>query len=207
MHFDFFVLNVRSLQKHFDDLIIDIFAQKSDHICMLETWIDPETVDPDDFVMDGRNFDHASHGKGKGCGIFSINSKQNLGNLKVVKEKYQMLSIIDGSLQLIMVYLSSNCSKDEVVKGLKVLLRQDLNSIIVGDVNFYKDEKNELTKHLASKHFQQLVDTPTHDSTSTTSARTIDHYYVSKDTVDKIVLRLHFPYYSDHDALCLSVKL
>ena len=207
MHFDFFVLNVRSLRKHFDDLIIDMFAQKSDHICMLETWIDPETVDPDDFVMDGRNFDHASLGKGKGCGIFSINSKQNLGNLKVVKEKYQMLSIIDGSLQLIMVYLSSNCSKDEVVKDLKAILRQDLNSIIVGDVNFDKGEKNELTKYLASKQFQQLVDTPTHDSTATTSARTIDHCYVSKDIVDKIELRLHSPYYSDHDALCISLNL
>ena len=149
IHFDFFALNVRSLPKHFDDLIIDMF----------ETWIDPETVDPDDFVMDGRNFDHASLGKGKGCGIFSINSKQNLGNMKVVKDKYQMLSIIDGPLQLIMVYLSSNCPKDEVVKDLNALLRQDLKSIIVG-------EKNELTKYLASKQFQQLVDTPTHDSTT-----------------------------------------
>ena len=174
---------------------------------MLETWIDPETVDPDDFVMDGRNFDHASLGKGKGCGIFSINSKQNLGNLKVVKEKYQMLSIIDGSLQLIMVYLSSNSSKDEVVKDLKAILRQDLNSIIVGDVNFDKGEKNELTKYLASKQFQQLVDIPTHDCTTTTSARTIDHCYVSKDIVDKIELRLHSPYYSDHDALCISLNL
>ena len=149
--------------------------------------------------MDGRNFDHASLGKGKGCCIFSINSKQNLGNMKVVKDKYQMLSIIDGPLQLIMVYLSSNCPKDEVVKDLNALLRQDLKSIIVG-------EKNELTKYLASKQFQQLVDTPTHDSTTTTSARTIDHCYVSKDIVDKIELRLHSPYYSDHDALCISLQ-
>ena len=34
IHFDFFALNVRSLPKHFDDLIIDMFAQKSDHICI-----------------------------------------------------------------------------------------------------------------------------------------------------------------------------
>ena len=106
-----------------------------------------------------------------------------------------------------MVYLSSNCSKDEVVKDLKAILRQDINSIIVGDVNFDKGEKNELTKYLASKQFQQLVYIPTHDCTTTTSARTIDHCYVSKDIVDKIELRHHSPYYSDHDALCIRLNL
>ena len=51
MSFDFFVLNIRSLSKHFADVNIDMFAQKSDHICLLETWIDPETVDVNDFVL------------------------------------------------------------------------------------------------------------------------------------------------------------
>ena len=70
MHFDFFLLNVRSLRKHFDDLIIYMFAQKSDHICMLETWIDPETAESDDFEMDGKKFDHTSLGKGKDAVYF-----------------------------------------------------------------------------------------------------------------------------------------
>ena len=118
-----------------------------------------------------------------------------------------MLPIIDGSVQVILVYLSSNCPKDEVVNNLSSILRQDLNSNIVRDVNFGKGEKNDLKKHLASKQFQQLVDTPTHDSTTTTTARTIDHCYISKDMIDKIELRLHSSYYSNHNALCIRLKL
>ena len=118
-----------------------------------------------------------------------------------------MFSIIVGSVQLVLVYLSSNCSKVEVVKDLQDLLKDDLNSIIVGDVNFDKGENNELTKHLAFLDFQQLVNVPTHDPTSTTTARTIDHCYVSKNLVDKVELKIHSPYYSDHDALCIKLKL
>jgi hypothetical protein len=207
MSFDFFVLNVRSLSKHFADVNVDMFAQKSDHICLFETWIDPETVDVNDFQMPERNFDHASVGKGKGCCLFSRNSKQSSGNIKVIKDNYQMLSIINGSVQLVLVYLSSNCSKAEVVKDLQDILREDLNSIIVGDVNFDKGENNELTRYLALQEFHQLVDVPTHDPTSTTTARTIDHCYVSKDLVEKVELKIHSPYYSDHDALCIKLKL
>ena len=207
MSFDFFVLNIRSLSKHFADVNVDMFAQKSDHICLLETWIDPETVDVNDFVLPERTFDHASVGKGKGCCLFSLNSKHSSGNIKIIKDNYQMLSIIDGCVQLVMVYLSSNCSKAKVVEDLKIILRQDLNSIIVGDVNFDKEEKNELTKYLAFLEVQQLVDVPTHDPTSTTTARTIDHCYVSKNLVDKVELKIHSPYYSDHNALCIKLKL
>ena len=60
---------------------------------------------------------------------------------------------------------------------------------------------------LAVQEFQQLVDVPTHDPTSTTTARAIDHCYVSKDLVDKVELKIHSPYYSDHDALCIKLKL
>ena len=197
MSFDFFVLNVRSLSKHFADVNVDMFAQKSDHICLLETWIDPETVDVNDFQLPERTFDHASVGKGKGCCLFSVNSKQSSGNIKVIKDNYQVLSIIDGSVQLVMVYLLSNCSKADVVEDLKIIIRQDLNSIIVGDVNFDKGENNELTRYLALQEFHQLVDVPTHDPTSTTTARTIDHCYVSKNLVDKVELKIHSPYYSD----------
>ena len=47
-----------------------------------------------------------------------------------------------------LVYLSSNCSKADVVK--------DLQDIIVGDVNFDKGENNELTKYFAFQEVQQL---------------------------------------------------
>ena len=42
MKFSFFVLNVSSLSKHYVDLKDDMFAIRSDHVCIVETWIDPE---------------------------------------------------------------------------------------------------------------------------------------------------------------------
>ena len=59
MHFRFFVLNVRSLSKHFDDLFNDIYALKSKHICLIETWINPIETNTSAFEVRGKNFDHA----------------------------------------------------------------------------------------------------------------------------------------------------
>ena len=59
MQYSFFVLNIRSLPKHFIDICHDMYANKSDHICLVETWLDPDQS----FQMAGRNFEHASFGK------------------------------------------------------------------------------------------------------------------------------------------------
>ena len=42
-HFAIFMLNIDSLQNKIIDLTNDIYAQVSDHICVVETWLDPKT--------------------------------------------------------------------------------------------------------------------------------------------------------------------
>ena len=71
MHSSFFVLNIRSLSKHLIDVCQDMCAERSDHICLVETWIDPAQTNIEKLQLAGRSFDHASLGKGKGCAIFS----------------------------------------------------------------------------------------------------------------------------------------
>ena len=56
MQFQMIMLNIRSLQKHFLDLNVDMYAQRSTHICVVETWIDPETWNGSEFTMPGRIF-------------------------------------------------------------------------------------------------------------------------------------------------------
>ena len=201
------IINIRSLSKHLEDLKLDIFADKSDHVCVTETWIDPKNFYYNDFDFDsllrGRTFDHTSIGKGKGVGIFSAYLTKNLLTAKIEEESFQIMSIIDrNQIQLIICYLSSNCSLNEVVKQLRAVIRSDMMTIISGDFNFDKNDKNPLARYLESQNFSQLVNQPTHDG-----GRTLDHCYASRNISDKICLKFHSPYYSDHDALCISVEL
>ena len=196
LHFSFFVVNIRSLYKHFIDLERDIFAQRSKHICIVETWIEPETTV--DFQISGKSFHHASFGKGKGCAVFSESSKQN-NNVEIATEKFQLLSFIDGEAQMIVLYLSSNCNLKEVVKTIQEILLPDKVTIIAGDFNFDKDEKNSLTKFLHSKELEHLVNNPTHDG-----GRTIDNCYVPKNIKHRFQLTTHSPYWTDHDSLCIN---
>ena len=76
-HFSIFMLNIASLQNKIIDLTNDVYAQVSDHICVVETWLSPNTRN--NFNIPGRNFDHVSIGKGKGCGIFSLESRNLRG--------------------------------------------------------------------------------------------------------------------------------
>ena len=78
-HFSIFMVNINSLQNKIIELTNDIYAQVSDHVCVVETWLNPNT--DYDFDIPGRTFDHVSIGKGKGCGIFSL-SVRNLSQSK-----------------------------------------------------------------------------------------------------------------------------
>ena len=122
IHFDYFVLNVSSLTKHFIDLKLDVYAQKSDNICVVETWLDTEEQNINRFQIPGKLFEHASFDKGKGCGIFTPVSKDSKTFDKVKKNSFQLLSMIDGCIQLILAYISSRCSLKEVVTELQKII-------------------------------------------------------------------------------------
>ena len=152
-HFSVFMINIDSLQNKIIDLKDDIYAQVSDHICIVETWLDPNL----EYNIDipGRHFDHVAAGIGKGCGIFSLVSRQlSQSKHKLAREKYQLMSIIDETnprnpYQLVLIYASSGCPFQNVVLDLQNLLHPKMISIIIGDFNFDKKEVNDLTRFLA----------------------------------------------------------
>ena len=202
IHFDYFVLNISSLSKHFIDLKLDNYAQNSDNICVVETWLDPEKHNISNFNIPEKSFEHVSLGRGKGCGVYSPADKNFTSINKVMKNNYQILSMTDERVQIVLTYLSSQCPIAEVVTELQLILKPDKKIIIMGDFNFDKSEKNPLTKYLATKEMVQLVKNPTHDK-----GRCLDHCYVPQELMDKVVIKQYSPYYSDHDALCISLNL
>ena len=73
-------------------------------------------------------------------------------------------------------------------------------TVICGDFNFdyYKDPNNSLRVMLEKRGFTQIVTTPT-----TIRGNCIDHVYVRG--LDH-THHLHYPYYSDHEAVCVIAK-
>ena len=167
---------------------------------MVETWL--EKNNDKNLSIPERTFSHASYGRGKGCGIFSMSNRKILTQNTITKEKYQIMSMIDETnkdlpYQIVLVYLSSKCPLEEVVEGLSHLIEPDMTSIITGDFNFDKKEANVLSTFLKDRDFNQKVSWPTH-----IQGRTLDHCYASRNI--QVQLTRHSPYYSDHSALCIE---
>ena len=69
----------------------------------------------------------------------------------MVSEKYQLLSIIDKEVQLVLVYISKNCPFDELKLDLVKLLKSEKKQVITGDFNFDKDEKKMPSQNILGK--------------------------------------------------------
>ena len=112
-----------------------------------------------------------------------------------------MISIVDGNIQLVLLYCSSRCNFPEVVLDLHQILSKEKTNLITGDFNFETNEKNPITKYLQDNQFVQLVKNCTSDK-----GRTIDLCYVPAEVKDKVEIKQYSPFYTDHDALCISLK-
>ena len=128
------------------ELTNDVYGQVSDHICVVETWLEANT--DYSFNIPERTFDHVSIGKGKGCGIFSMASRHfSQSKQKIANEKYQLMSFVDKTnpsypYQLVLVYASSGCPFPKLVVDLKKILHPKMTTIVTGDFNFDKKEVN-----------------------------------------------------------------
>ena len=101
---------------------------------------------------------------------------------------------------------SARGSEQEVVNHLEQLIDVGRLTVISGDMNICldKDPQSLLPTVLGELGFQQLVTSPTH-----MAGGRIDHVYLNDpgSLLGGYHLTHHTPYYSDHDALCLSMTL
>ena len=80
-------------------------------------------------------------------------------------------------------------------------INPERETIICGDFNFDRKEKNALSQILTAKNFKQIVEMPT-----TYRGNCIDHVYhnLSEDMETAECLLRH-TYFSDHDAVCVMI--
>ena len=191
-------LNVRSLQKHYEDLISDDYIQKSDIICIQETWLN---ADPSEGLTEFEA--HFLNMKSKGIALFSKKRPDD-----IQKMSYEHSSIIMatyGSFDVISVYrFAENHSLNNFTDNIMKLVNINHTVIILGDFNLdlNKNPTNMFTKTLQNFGFIQLVDHPTH-----ILGGIIDHvYFYSPTDASCRINKIHPVYYSDHDAVTLFLE-
>ena len=91
-----------------------------------------------------------------------------------------------------------------MVENLEQLIDLERFTVITGDFNvcLKKQPNNQITNFLCGLGFKQLVTSPTH-----VLGGRIDHAYIwdPNTELSDSNLTQYCPYYSDHDALCLTL--
>ena len=198
-------LNIQgSLQSRLSDLQRDeTIYRVSDIICLQETGTSPSTL-----PLNGYSCFRAGEGNHKGVAVYV---KEDMA--RGIKKKpesigddfYQGLKLTFGPFDLITVYRSNNqpaASRQDFVKAMEKEIDAHRLTILCGDFNFDRKVENDLTRMLTSKKFKQTVQQPT-----TYRGYCIDHVYHNIPiAVKKVNHKLHYPYYSDHEAVCVMIE-
>ena len=145
-----------------------------------------------------------STGPGKGLALF-IKDDAFQHRCDITEEKMQITLVGSNDLEVITVYRSEQGSTLKLIQHLEDLINPGRAIVICGDFNIcYRETRNNrVTKFLNQLGFTQLMKEPTH-----IRGRTIDHFYFREGTIiqeNPIIFR-YSPYYSDHDAICATMK-
>ena len=149
------------------------------------------------------NILHVRQGRGKGVTIYMKEKFDD--KIIICGPGYTMAAINCKGLKIFNVYRSSNGSKEEICEKFDKLIDDPITTIVCGDFNVcgQREEKNKITRHLLSYGLPQLVKEPTH-----VRGRQIDHIYLREGTQMKVLdIERLSPYYTDHDALLLTLEV
>ena len=191
-------LNVMNLRHNHKYLVEDPTLKFADIVCLSETWL---SNGEEGFSMGGYDVAYNSVGEGKGVAafykaeIFHHRAECRLG-------RAQMIMFESPAADVIVIYCSKGQSLEEVADKVDEWRDPAKMTVVCGDINvcLKKEERNKLTVELESMGFAQLNEEATH-----VAGGHIDHMYVTKEAAGKTSLERYTPFYSDHDALCLTL--
>ena len=144
---------------------------------------------------------YTSFGKGKGVATYS--KKVSMDAASKSERTVQVMKSVFDKIDIINVYRSADGSRNHLIENLKQLIVQGKTTVIAGDLNICGREESQDTvlKFIAQNGFTKLNDEPTQ-----IQGRQIDYIFINKPTLVRGIER-YSPYYSDHDALLLTLKL
>ena len=197
-------LNIVSLRKHFSDLKTDHTLKKSDVICLAETSLFENNKETQELYLSGYDSNFNSCGLKKGLACYFREEFFHEENFE--DNLYQISKIGSAVLDIISIYRSPRCKEtqdDEINIIFEQIISGDKTTIVLGDFNieYFSKRRNILRANLEKKSFIQYIEASTH-----IDGGLIDHAYVRlmPPFIDCIP-HIHSCYYSDHDAICLSL--
>ena len=196
--FNYSSLNIRSLKKHFVDLLTEPGILESDLILVQQTCLKPM----DNLTMyQIQHFQSHfnSHGNGNGIAIY-YKEKYQIESF-VNKPNYQISKIVSRDEDVICVYRSTSTNLDlqkEFLQDINSLIEKRRRQIFIGDFNI-DAYGNIIVEQFQNLGFKQLVKNPTHED-----GNIIDLCFLSdKITTSSIELRQRARHYTDHDLVQL----
>ena len=191
-------LNCAGLKSHIDDINGDDKLLKGDCLLFQETSLNNGESCK---IPRYRETFYTSFGNGKG--VASYSTKISIDVLSRSERTVQVMKSSFDKIDIINVYRSADGSKTTLVENLRHLIEKGKTTVIAGDFNICgKTEKDDAVLKFISKNgFTQLIDEPTQ-----IRGRQIDHLFINQPSLVRGIER-YSPYYSDHDALLLTLKL
>ena len=188
-------INIRSLQKHFEDLVKEPGFDNQDLIMVQQTCIN-RGEDLSRFQVESHSAHFNSRGNGKGVAVYYGDKFRHEADINELG--YQMSMFCSTEFDVICVYRSTdNTSFGQLkfLEDLNDLINPSRRTIVIGDFNaVYPD--NVISRELESWDFENIVTKPTH-----VEGNMIDHCYISNIPKEEIRITQAPVYYSNHDML------
>ena len=194
-------MNCAGFCAHFKDIQADERLLKADILLFQETSLNVD--DQHDFVIVSHPVQfHVKNGRGKGVSVFMKQrySEKTWCN----KEGFQIAKITLNRLNILNVYRSSSVSAGDFCDKLKEFLASTEKQLVFGDFNVcgQREKTTKIPSFLSQLRFTQLVTEATQ-----IQGRQIDHIYVGNELKSDVLdVERYSMYYTDHDALMLTMK-
>ena len=197
-------LNCAGLRGHIKDIKNDAFLLHSNVLEFVETSV-PNNANTSELEIDGYNSHFLNIGRGRGAATYIQNKVVSFSeNFTAIG--IQISKFTSNDLCLLSIYRSQNGNIGSLLESLaSITTSQEKAVLITGDFNVcnIKKPNNVIKSSLVSNGFRLLV----FESTQILGG-SIDHAYWRdpKNVWEVPVVERYSPYYSDHDALCITLK-
>ena len=197
------MLNCAGLKAHITDIRRDDFLLNATVLQLVETSLD-NNADTSDLEINGYLPHFLNIARGKGQAIY-MKENSAIFERQFVENGIQISKLFSSSLILITVYRSQHGNLGTLLEILSASFSDKETVLITGDFNLCNRKKsnNVIKTTLVKKGFKLLIE----ESTQIMGG-SIDHAYWKdeEELWEMPVIERYSPYYSDHDALCISLK-
>ena len=198
---DILSLNIRSLYKHFQDLILEDDIECHDLILLQQTCLTVDEPPPDKFHIDKYKCHFNSLGAGGGLAVYYKDCFHHVKDVN--SHQHQVSKFSSESYDVICVYRSKNESKEvqiQFLSDLEKLLDSRKKTVITGDFN--TSVSSVISSELSNWNFKQIISYPTH-----IEGNLIDHCYISdKINISSLKIQQKPVYYTDHDKMHIVIQ-